>query len=153
MIETIIMIVLFVVVAGLIMVGTHVLYDLASAVMPPGGCADGGGRGIFSGVLRGGAQHVFPCIRRCMGGGKRNDGVHPFAAARAAGTARGPCPQLSFWGTLTSSPGNTMSGCSPHIFRLQGFWWALRSWQLFSLPPARKGTSARAFSRWCPLWR
>ena len=34
MIETIIMIVLFVVVAGLIMVGTHVLYDLASAVIP-----------------------------------------------------------------------------------------------------------------------
>ena len=33
MIETIIMIVLFVVVAGLIMVGTHVLYDLASAVI------------------------------------------------------------------------------------------------------------------------
>ena len=38
-------------------------------------------------------------------------------------------------------------------FSVTGFLVALRSWQLFSLPPARKGTSARAFSRWCPLWR
>ena len=34
MIETILLILVFIVVAGLIMVGTHVLYDLASAVIP-----------------------------------------------------------------------------------------------------------------------